>query len=330
MAVAMIRRTGLALLFCVLLFCASSAKVGQMPIVPQWIRIALEPTKLSKDSNHLRQTGELLYLAGWTMRSDHPDFGGWSAMVPHKSGLRLISDAGAMLDIPFPSGSEITGRISEIPKGCGFHWVRQKQDSESLTVDPVSGQSWIGLENTNLLCRFSGDRGPAISIARPEMKNWLSTDGPEAMVRLRDGRMLVFAESDPDDSGQLTPVLVFKGDPLNPALKPVTAILDRPPGYLPVDAAQLPDGRLLVLYRLFSGRQWFRNRLYIMDVPKAVRPGMLLKGKEIARLEAPTLVDNFEALAVTQEKRRTIIWLASDDNFWPLQQSYLLKFALKD
>jgi len=33
---------------------------------------------------------------------------------------------------------------------------------------------------------------------------------------------------------------------------------------------------------------------------------------------------------VTQEKRRTIIWLASDDNFWPLQQSYLLKFALED
>ena len=326
----MIRRTGLALLFCVLLFCASSARVGQMPIAPQWIRITLEPTKLSNDANHLRQTGKLLYLAGWTMRADHPDFGGWSAMVPHKGGLRLISDAGAMLDIPIPSGSAITGRISEIPKGCGFHWVRQKQDSESLTVDPVSGQSWIGLENTNLLCRFSGERGPATSIARPEMKNWLSTDGPEAMVRLRDGRMLVFAEADPDDSGQLTPVLVFKGDPLNPAIKPVTALLDRPPGYLPVDAAQLPDGRLLVLYRLFSARQWFRNRLYIMDVPKDVRPGMLLKGKEIARLEAPTLVDNFEALAVTQEKRRTIIWLASDDNFWPLQQSYLLKFALKD
>lgn len=207
------RRTGLALLFCVLLFCASSAKVGQMPIAPQWIRITLEPAKLSKDSNHLRQTGKLLYLAGWTMRSDHPDFGGWSAMVPHKGGLRLVSDAGAMLDIPLPSGSAITGKLSEVPKGCGFHWIKEKQDTESLTVDPVSGQSWIGLENTNLLCRFSGERGRATSIARPEMKNWQITYGPEAMVRLRDGRMLVFAEADPDDSGQLTPVLVFKGDP---------------------------------------------------------------------------------------------------------------------
>ena len=326
----MLRWTRYALLLCVLLFCASSARVGQMPIAPQLIRITLEPTKLSKDSNPLRRTGKLLYLAGWTMRADHPDFGGWSAMAPHKGGLRLISDAGAMLDIPLPTGSAITGRLSEIPKGCGFHWIKEKQDSESLTVDPGSGQSWIGLENTNTLCRFSGERGPAISMARPEMKKWQIAYGPEAIVRLRDGRMLVFAEADPSDSGQLSPVLVFKGDPLNQTVKPVTAVLSRPPGYLPVDAAELPDGRLLVLYRLFSAHQWFRNRLYIMGMPKAVRPGMLLSGKEIARLQAPTLVDNFEALAVTQEKRRTIIWLASDDNFWPLQQSYLLKFALED
>ncbi len=326
----MLRRTRLALLLFVLLFCASSARVGQMPIAPQMIRIALEPTNLSRDSNPLRQTGKLLYLGGWALHADHPDFGGWSAMAPHRGGLRLVSDAGAMLDIPFPSGVAIQGRLSELPKGCGFHWIKEKQDSESLTVDQITGQSWIGMENTNQICRFSSHGGPATAIARPEMKDWQIAYGPEAMIRLRDGRMLVFAEADPSDSGQLTPVLVFKGDPLNPAIKPVTAILDRPSGYLPVDAAELPDGRLMVLYRLFSARQWFRNRIYIMDMPQAVRAGMLLKGKEIARLESPTLVDNFEALAVTQEKRRTIIWLASDDNFWPLQQSYLLKFALED
>lgn len=264
------------------------------------------------------------------MRADHPDFGGWSSMVAHKGGLRLVSDAGAMLDMPLPTGRAIAGVISEIPKGCGFHWIKEKQDSESITTDPVSGQSWIGLEHSNLICRFADARGRAVSIARPEMKDWQITYGPEAMVRLRDGRTLVFAEADPSDSGQLTPVLAFKGDPLNPAAKPVTVTLDRPPGYLPVDAAQLPDGRLLVLYRLFSVKQWFRNRLYIFDVPAQFQPKTLFKGREIARLEAPWMVDNFEALAVTQEKRRTIIWLASDDNFWPLQQSYLLKFALED
>lgn len=326
----MMRRSGLLLLSFALLFCSSSARVGQMPIALQSIRITLEPTNLSKDSKRLRRAGELLYLGGWVLRADHPDFGGWSSMVPHKGGLRLVSDAGAMLDMPFPSGRAVTGTLSEIPKGCGFHWIKEQQDSESITVDPASGRTWIGLEKSNRLCRFSMERGHADSIARPEMKNWQSARGAEAMTLLRDGHLLVFAEADPDETGKLSPVLVFAGDPLDARLKPTKILLDRPKGYAPVDATQLPDGRLLVLYRLFSVKQWFRTRLYIFDVPKQFPPRMTFRGREIARLDRPGLVDNFEAVAVTQEKRRTIIWLASDDNFWPLQQSYLLKFALDD
>ena len=67
----------------------------------------------------------------------------------------------------------------------------------------------------------------------------------------------------------------------------------------------------------------------IVDL-NGLAPGKTLTGKEVARLESPLITDNFEALAVEQQKRRTIIWLASDDNFWPLQQSYLLKFSLND
>jgi hypothetical protein len=37
-----------------------------------------------------------------------------------------------------------------------------------------------------------------------------------------------------------------------------------------------------------------------------------------------------EALSVTQENKRTIIWLASDDNFIPLQRTLLLKFELRE
>lgn len=324
------RQSGLLLLCFALLLCSSSAKVGQMPIALQNVRITLEPTELSKDSKHLRQTGRLLYLGGWSMHADHPDFGGWSSMVPHKGGLRLVSDAGAMLDMPFPSGRAVTGKISEIPKGCGFHWIKEQQDTESLTVDALTGESWIGLENTNQLCRFRPGQARADSIARREMRNWQITRGAEAIAKLYDGRFLVFAEADPTETGKLSPVLVFNGDPLDKAKKPVTILLDRPKGYAPVDAVQLPDGRLLVLYRLFSVKQWFRTQLYIFDVPRQFRPLMTFRGREIARLDRPGLVDNFEAVAVTQEKRRTIIWLASDNNFWPLQQSYLLKFALED
>jgi hypothetical protein len=36
-----------------------------------------------------------------------------------------------------------------------------------------------------------------------------------------------------------------------------------------------------------------------------------------------------EGLSVTQEGGRTIVWLTSDDNYSPLQQTVLMKFALE-
>jgi hypothetical protein len=36
-----------------------------------------------------------------------------------------------------------------------------------------------------------------------------------------------------------------------------------------------------------------------------------------------------EALSVEQQGGRIIVWIASDDNFNPLQQSLLFKFALR-
>ena len=47
-------------------------------------------------------------------------------------------------------------------------------------------------------------------------------------------------------------------------------------------------------------------------------------------LRAPAAIDNMEALSVTRERGRTILWIASDDNFSPLQRTLLLKFALVD
>ena len=42
-------------------------------------------------------------------------------------------------------------------------------------------------------------------------------------------------------------------------------------------------------------------------------------------------VDNMEALSVTREGDRTIVWIASDDNFNPLlQRTLLMKFALAE
>ena len=161
------------------------------------------------------------------------------------------------------------------------------------------------------------------------MAHWATAYGAEAIVRLRDGRFLVFAEADPENTDLPSPVLLFSGDPLAPSTQSIPLRLASPDGFRPSDAAQLPDGRILVLQRAFALPLRWRTRLIVID-PAELRENALIRGREVARLAPPLLTENFEALAVTQEKRRPIIWIASDDNFWALQQTYLLKFTLKD
>jgi hypothetical protein len=60
-------------------------------------------------------------------------------------------------------------------------------------------------------------------------------------------------------------------------------------------------------------------------VPQA---GATIERREIARLQPPLTIDNMEGVSVTVENGRTIVWLVSDDNFFPLQRTLLLKFAL--
>ena len=324
----MVRRLFLYFLLCLpLILLTSSAKLGQMPLPRQVIAVTAEPVPLSRSDPAITQAGDLVYLGGWRLSACHADFGGWSAMHATPNGFRLMSDAGAMLDLSRPSAGTMRAVLQELPKGCGQRWHKDKQDAESLTADD-QGNMWVALEQQNIICRIDA-AGHVRTIAPAAMANWSSALGAEAMVRLRDGRFLVFAEADPKDTDGPSPVLLFSGDPLSASVRRVSLRLASPDGFRPSDAAQLPDGRILVLQRAFALPLRWQTRLIALDLTE-LRENALLQGREVARLARPMLTDNFEALAVTQEKRRPIIWIASDDNFWSLQQTYLLKFTLKD
>ena len=63
--------------------------------------------------------------------------------------------------------------------------------------------------------------------------------------------------------------------------------------------------------------------------PGAARPGALLSGREVGRLEAPGLTDNFEGIAVgARSDGAHDVYLLSDDNFTILQRTLLLQFVL--
>ena len=74
----------------------------------------------------------------------------------------------------------------------------------------------------------------------------------------------------------------------------------------------------------------FAAAITIID-PNAIQPDGVVTGTPVAIRSAPPLtVDNMEALAIEQREGRTVLWVASDDNYFFGERTLLMKFALPD
>jgi hypothetical protein len=283
----------------------------------------------------VRRTGALTYLGGVALRSGDPAFGGFSSLLVEGDRFTLLSDGGVLARFRMGGDWRPRGlRLDALPAGPGIGWRKAERDSEAMAVDPRTGRIWVAFENRNEIWRYAasfarGERGRAPSA----MARWPGAGGAEAMTRLRDGRFLVVSESKRPPrgkDGRKPPTrvgLIFAGDPTDPATR-VERFSYRPkPGYLPVDLAELPGGRLLVLERGFALPFRWRTRVALVG-RGAARAGAVVGGRTVARLDAPLLHDNFEGMAVTREGDATIVWLVSDDNQLRLQRTLLLKFRL--
>jgi len=273
-----------------------------------------------------RRLGSLVYLGGWSLGSGNERFGGISAMHVG-SDVIALTDGGLIVRFPIPNAPSGTlrGRIEKLWEKSGWPVKKEARDTEALAV--AGGFAWVGYERRNIIARFRTTDWKRQGFARPAaMRHWRRNGGNEALVRLRDGRFLVFAERTP--RGVATPpLLLFDGDPAVVGTHYATLAYRAPAGYLVTDAAELPDGRLLILNRRLSFATGISARLAVATLPKEGD----VEGREIATFEPPVTVDNMEALSVTREGGRTIVWIASDDNYSrPLQRTLLMKFALVD
>ncbi len=283
------------------------------------------PAPLDESAPGRNRLGELDFLGAWALTSNDARIGGISALHVESGEALAMSDAGWRIRLPLPKGSvPVRAEVAMVEKGPGPPGDKVNRDIESLVVH--GDMVWIGFEQVNAIWRY--DRHsfePRASTAPPAMREWSDNAGPEAMVRLPDGRFLVFAEGNGGDSE----AILFAGDPAaggTPALR----LRYRPPeGYRVTDAAILPDGRLALLNREVSLFTGFTVRLTVATLPKLIG-GALIEGREAAAFEGPATRDNFEALSVTREGGRTILWIASDDNYNPLQRTLLMKFVLRE
>lgn len=312
-----------ALTFWLLLATFSPTGAFREDPLPALTLLTFSPLQLDPDEPGRRTVGRLDYLAGWQVTSNDPRFGGLSAMHVGPDEVTAMSDTGSLIRFGLP-GSAGLARIESLPDGPGSPKVKSDRDAEALVVH--GGRAWVGFERSNAVWRYRrGDWRAESWAAPPAMKKWRSNRGSEAMIRLPGGRFLLFSEGGGGDS----PVLLFDGDPAARGTRAIEMRYRPPDGYRITDAAMLPGGGLLLLNRRIALFEGFSARIDIVGAPD-LKPGAILAGKEIAALRRPLTVDNLEALSVTREGGRTIVWIASDDNFNPLQRTLLLKFALRD
>lgn len=306
----------------------SAVPVELAPVRDATVVVRAVPVDLLNDGSGRRDLGALTYLGGWQLIGDFGWFGGLSSLHAEGNHLTAITDAGAVAEFDVGRFGHVSNaHIMPIPAACGSGGDKASRDSEALAFDPVTGDWWIGLERRNAICRTTNDFAAAQGYARPAaIARWSGNFGPETLLRLDDGRFMALSEGAGND-GETRPLVLFDRDPTDPAAR-VTTLAYRPPeGSSPTDATQLPDGRIIVLNRRFTPWSLFTARLTIVDL-RALVAGAIVSGREIARFEPPTIPENYEGIAATQEGGRTILWIVSDNNFASWQRTLLLKFAI--
>ena len=287
------------------------------------------PVRLDPADPGRTRVGALRFLGGWRLTSSHPAFGGISALHARQGRFLAIADTGAVIRFRMGEDGLLTEtRFSSLPAGPGSGREKSDRDAEAMLVDGRSGAIWIAFERHNAIWRYGADfRRVEANAAPAAMKDWPWNGGPEAMVRLADGRFVIFGEEPAGPKGT-TEAQLFRTDPARRGAKSTRFYYRPPGGFAATDAALLPDGRILVLNRHFSLMNGVAAMLTLVD-PAAIGRDRIVEGRFVARLAPPLTVDNMEALAIERVEGRTILWLASDDNFNPLQRTLLLKFALE-
>ena len=301
----------------------SLTNYADIPKAP-WLWVERVP--LRTDAPESRRIGGLIYLEGWALRSNHPYFGGISAMHVTGRDVLMLSDGGITSRFALPvRAGRVPIRLIDLP---GFTGRRKfERDSEAMAVH--AGRFWVAFERSNAVYRFDRVQWRAEASSEPEgMRDWPLNSGSEAMVRLGNGRFLIFSEGRRLPNGA-TEVLLFDGDPAVAGTPVVRLGYRAPEDFRITDAARLPDGRLLFLNRRISLLAGIQAKLIIADAPE-LKEGAVLAGRELAHFQPPVTTDNYEALSVAEEDGRPIVWIASDDNFMGFQRTLLLKFALAE
>ena len=217
-------------------------------------------------------------------------------------------------------------RTGALRDGAGTALPRGGHGGDSEAIARLPDGTWlVAFERWHRIRAYRRLDGPGTFVeAPPGIDRAPQNGGLESLAVLADGRWFAIAEElAPEGTPELR--MAWLGGPGR-----WQALRYRPaPGFVPTDAAPMPDGGALVLERRFSLFGGFAGRL-VRIAPAALRAGVVVEGTEILRLSSPLPTDNWEGVTVTRWQGRTLVALLSDDNQSPFQRSLLLLFEMRE
>jgi hypothetical protein len=324
---AAIMRSIVALALLLLAACSSAdadTRPGLRPITVTAAPVPLDATDPAKD-----RVGRLRYLGGLELKSGDARFGGLSGLRSLGPGrLLAISDGGQWIALDVIEDKDrlvgLRSAMVDIVRGPQRQPLKGKAhvDAEALEYGP-SGAS-VAFERDHRIWHYRSLDAPARAETFPD-ERWLAAlplnGGLEAMAKIGEA-WLYIAEATLADGKHEGVLLSPAGLNRNYARVDV----DVPAPFNPTDAHALGDDQVLILARRFSPLRGVGAALLLADVDlKAMKLG---KSQLLAELAPPLTVDNMEGLAVVRTAGRTFVYMASDDNFSPLQRTLILKFEL--
>ena len=302
----------------------ADTRPGLRPISVTATAVPLDAADPSRD-----RVGKLRYLGGIAIRSDDARFGGLSSLRSLGSGRLLsVTDGGQWVALDLvEQGDRLTGLKSamvDIVRGPQREPLKGKAhvDAEALEYGPEGAS--VAFEREHRIWHYRTLDGPARAEAFPDQR-WLDTlplnGGIEAMAKVGDAWLYV-GEARTAEGRHEGVLLAASGLNRNYA----RVAVEVPAPYNPTDAHALGPDKVLILARRFSPLEGVGAALLLAPVDvKAMKLGT---SELLAELRPPLTVDNMEGLAVVRNGARTFVYMASDDNFSPLQRTLILKFEL--
>lgn len=289
--------------------------------------VTVAPIRLDEENPERTNFGRLIWRGGISIASDDSRFGGLSALHVTADGKKLIAvtDRGHWLtaSLAYRDGN-LSGlqsvTLEPIRDANGKPLKGRRADSESLAIGPAG--RIVSFERHHRLRRYATAAGKPVPIAGPPGFDKLADNGGiEAMTRLCDGRLLIFAEK-PIDRNPGSPGWIESKTGWAPFRYRTKAAL-RPTG-----AATLPDCDVVLVERSFSFVSGLDIRITRLSAG-SIQRNALVAPEELVHLSDPLTIDNFEGIGARRgEHGETLLYLVSDDNFSSIQRTLLVMFEL--